>query len=98
MPTNGVWGVAASVVGVTTSGAAQGAFYEVKIGVQSTAGVVAAISVGSFLSLAIESAAAINARFTVDAAARTVSLEARDDAVSPMRWTAVVQLSEALTA
>lgn len=97
MPTNAVWGVEATVVGVNTSGATQGCFHRLAAAAQSAAGVVAIIG-ASTAEVTIESAAAIDTRFTVDATARTISLEARDDAVSPMRFTAVVQLTEALTA
>ena len=94
MPTDGTWLLEARAVGVTTSGAAQRAAYLLSAAVESTAGTCAQI--GATTSTAYESAAACDARFRVDATARTVIFEARDNATSPMTYTGVVWVFEAV--
>lgn len=97
LPTDAAWTITANVVGVSTSGAAQRASYGLAGLFESTAGTISQI--GATTSLwTIESAAACNARFGVDATNRVIYVEARDDAVSPMRWTAVTAINEGLTA
>jgi hypothetical protein len=94
MPTDGTWLIEARAVGVTTSGTAQRAAYLLSAAFQSTAGVCA--QVGATTTTGYESAAGCDARLTLDAAARTVTLEARDNATSPMNYTGVVWVQEAL--
>lgn len=93
MPTDATWQVTAHVVGVSISGAAQRASYMLVRAVESTAGTVAAIAATTTIASA-ESAGACDARLQVDASGRTVYVDARDDATSPMRWVAVVHIHE----
>jgi len=95
MPTNACWAVVANVVGVTKSGTAQRASYGIAGTFQSTSSTVAQVDTDTTL-WSDESTAAINARFGVDTASRTVYVEVRDDGASPMRFSAVVQVNEAL--
>lgn len=97
MPTNGVWSVKAYVVGRSTSGAVQWAVYEKYIVAGSASGTVTSL-VALTNIISQESAAAIDARLVIDTTNRLVYLEARDDATSPMKWTAVVQVHEGLAA
>jgi hypothetical protein len=89
--------VLANVAGVSTSGAAQRASYGISATFESTTNTVAQVDADTVI-WSDESAANINARFGVDTTARTAYLEARDDGTSPMRFTAVVQVNEALPA
>jgi len=95
LPTDACWSIVAHVVAVSVSGAAQRAGYVLSGTFESTAGVVAQVGTDTVISTH-ESAAAINARFGVDATARTIYVEARDDATSPMNVTVVVHVNEAL--
>lgn len=95
LPTNCVWQVKGNVVGISTSGVAQRYSYLRIAAFESTSGTVAQIGTTS-TSATHESAAAGDARFTVDTSARTISYEVRDDAVSPTRWTCVVSINEGL--
>ena len=94
MPTNATWRVTANVTGISISGTAQQASYLVTGTFISVAGAVSQLGATTSLS-SHESAAACDARFAVDATARTVAVEVRDDAASPMRWTVVVETNEA---
>jgi hypothetical protein len=85
LPTAAAWGVRTTVTGVSTSGAAQRADYELAASFESTAGTVAQVGTTTTVHSA-ESTAAINARF--GATARTIYVEVRDDATSPMHWVA----------
>jgi len=94
LPTDACWVLTADVAAVSTSGAAQRAAYEIRATVESTSSAVA--QVGSTTSVsAHESTASIDARFAVDGTLRVVYLEGRDDATSPMRFTAVIRVNEA---
>lgn len=95
MPTNCMWQICARVVGISTSGAAQRYSYLRYASFQSTSGTVAQVGSTSTPS-SHESALAGDIRFTSDATARTVSVEIRDDATSPTRWTAHISIAEAL--
>lgn len=97
LPSNACWTILARVSGISISGAAQRAGYGLAATFQSTSGAVAQVGTDSFL-WANESVAAIDVRFGVDAPNRVVFIEARDDAVSPMRFTATVETLEGLTA
>ncbi len=94
LPTDGVWAVEATVVGVSTSGSPQRGVYSIHGAIQSTAGAVALLSTP--ITDAMESSAGIDARLTADATNRTLVVEARDDATSPMRFQAVVKITEVL--
>lgn len=95
LPTNAAWQVVAYVVLCAASGTFQAAGYTLAATFRSSAGTVAQVGATTSTHSA-ESAAAIDARFAVDAANRVVYLEARDDAASPMNVTATIQVVEAV--
>lgn len=96
-PTEGLWTVSAKAGGISTSGAAQSAAYHIQGCFRSAAGVLAQVGSTSTVS-SFESAAAIDAKFVVDGTARTVSVQVRDNATSPMRFTGRIEVLEALAA
>lgn len=87
-PTTGTWLLEARVVGYDAAGNAVG--YVLRALFQITAAAVA--QVGATDSLARETTAAPDARFGIDATARTVYVEAIDDGTHLMAWVAVVVL------
>lgn len=93
MPNDAVWNVVANVTGISTGGIAQQAGYILAGTFASVAGVVSQIGTSTVIHSA-ESAAAIDARFGTGS--RSVFVEARDNAVSPMRWIVVTEVLEAL--
>lgn len=95
MPTNAVWFVHAHVAGITTSGVNQGAGYELAACYRSFSSTVAAVG-SPTIGYSFESSAAINVQFAVDG--RTITIQVRDNAVSPMRFVGVVNVVEALPA
>lgn len=98
LPTNCMYSVVADVVGVTALGyAAERAHYRL---VGSFQAITAVAQVGGTTTVhSYESAAGINARFGVDATARAVYLEVRDNGGdSVMQFTAVITQNEGLQA
>lgn len=90
LPSEAVWEVEARVAGV---GGAQRATYRLIQTVTSIAGVVAALGATTTVH-AQETAAACDARVTVDAVNRVVTVEARDDAATAMYWVTTVDTHE----
>lgn len=97
MPSDAAWVITAWTDGISSSGAAQQAGYVFAGTFVSVAGAVSQLGATSSL-LSNESAAAIDAKFTVDAVGRTIAVQVRDDAASPMRFTGVIATLEGLAA
>lgn len=89
LPQECLWTVEAHVDG---SGATVRARYVLQQSAESVAGVVAAVGLQNYDDY--ESAAACDARISVDAVNRVVTVEARDAATEVMQWTAVVYVAE----
>lgn len=94
LPEDCTWTIEADVAGV---GGAERAAYRMLQTVTSIASTVAALG-ASTLVHGVETAAACAARIQVDAVNRVVTVEARDDGLTAMQWTAVVQTHEGLAA
>jgi hypothetical protein len=86
MPQEAVWEIRAHIVGASTTIQAS---YSLVCVVQSAAGVCSKVMPEAF-DHAHESAVACDARVTVDATNRVVTIEARDDAAVAMTWTGTV--------
>lgn len=95
MPTDATWGIVVDLAGITTSGTAQQARYLFTGTFISVANAVSQLGATTTMATT-ESAAAIDFQFVVDAVGRTVAVQARDNAASPMKFTAVVQTTEGL--
>ncbi len=91
LPTDACWHCEVLIAGVS---AVASAGYALAASFASQASVVAQVGATTVIA-SHESAAAIDARFGVDAVTRVVYVEVRDDAVVPMLWTAVTQTHEA---
>ena len=95
LPTNCTVTVEADVCGVTILGhAAERAAYVLRAIFHSIAGTIAQGGATATLS-SYETAAGIDVRFGIDATARTVYLEGRDNAGSAMKFVGVVTMNEA---
>jgi hypothetical protein len=92
LPSDCGWTVTADVTGV---GGTVRANYRITQDVSSTAGTVAALA-PNLLELYVESDAACDARITVDAVNRVVTVDVRDEATTPMSWTVIVSTGEGL--
>lgn len=85
VPRNSSVAVRAKVVGRGTS---RGAVYELSAGAQDFAGTASLIGGGFTLTVALEDAAAMDARWTLTGS--LLALQVRDDAVQAMTWRAWV--------
>ena len=86
MPQDAVWTVVADINGTSATVRAS---YQLRGAFASVAGVCSQIFPTAFDHL-YESAAACDARFTVDTTNRVITVDARDDAVVAMTWTGTV--------
>lgn len=96
LPQDCIWDVEARVAGVATASSKR-ATYRLIQSVISVAGTIAAFGATTVIHTN-ENAAACDARITVDVANRVVTVDARDDAVTAMYWTTVVETTEGLPA
>lgn len=94
MPSNAVWQLTVDAVAVSPSGAFAGGAFLRWNAAQSNAGVVSLLAADTLLGTR-RTNAAIEVRFGVDAVARVVYAEARDDGATALRFVGVVHLVEA---
>ena len=92
LPQDAHWGLEAHIEGYSATVWAR---YVLVAGYKSTAGTIAATFPQAFAQT-YESAAACDARFSIDATNRVITLDVRDDAVAAVQWTVVVHTSEGL--
>lgn len=94
MPTDAAWHIEALVAGMdAVAGIGQRAGYALAGSFASVAGVVSQIGATTVLA-SHESAAGMDTRLGVDATERVVYLEACDNALGAMNWSAVTQTHE----
>jgi hypothetical protein len=91
-PQDAHWGLEAHIEGYSATVWAR---YVLVAGYKSTSGTIAATFPQAFEQI-YESAAACDARYTIDATNRVITLDVRDDAVAALQWTVVVYTSEGL--
>lgn len=95
LPTDATWLVMAWVAGTSAvAGGTPFAGYLLAASFSSQAGVVSQIGATAVL-VSQETDAAVDCRFAVDAVNRQVAVEARDNAVTAMSFTAVVEVTGA---
>jgi hypothetical protein len=85
VPTNASANVCAQVIGRGTN---EGAAYQLSCGVQDFGGTTSLISGGFALTVVLEDAAAMNARWQL--AGSLLALQVRDDAAQAMKWRAFI--------
>lgn len=92
LPQDCHWGLEAHIEGYSATVWAR---YVLVAGFKSTSGTIAATFPQAFAQT-YESAAACDARFSIDATNRVITLDVRDDAVVAMQWSVVVYTDEGL--